>query len=388
MHKTRNMMKTRYVIAVLLLLAASYSGCRKAAVYEDAIYFTGTEQAPETKFTIDGPSGIGLTVSSSGKVEKDVTVDIKIDSGLVSSYNKSRGTAYQFLPPGSYELPQGSMIIRQGTSVSEQAKFSVLSLAQFKDGVTYCVPVSITGAGGTKVLESSRTVYLIINRTIITQAVTLSPNYFTVPGFLTATSLASVPRFSMECRIYVNQFQTANPFISSIMGIEENFLLRLGDVSIANNQLQLAGGVINGKSHPVTSKAFFATGQWYHVAAVYNNATISLYVNGVLDNYTDAGSGGVDLTGSYSGGFHIGFSAGGRLLNGYVSEARVWTKALTASELQNNLCIVDPAAKDLLAYWRFNAADASGNVTDLTGHGYTAIAARTPVWVPGIRCPR
>ncbi|MBE7172438.1 MAG: DUF1735 domain-containing protein [Williamsia sp.] len=381
-------MKTTYFFALLLLLGASYTSCRKAAAYEDAIYFTGTEQVPETKFTIDGPSSIGLTVSSSNKVEKDVAVNIKIDSSLVSSYNKARGTAYQFLPAGSYELPQSSMVLRQGTSVSEQAKFSVLSLAEFKDGVIYCVPVSITGAGNAKVLESSRTVYLIINRTIITQAVTLSPNYFTVPGFLTAISVASVPRLSMECRIFVNQFQTANPFISSIMGIEENFLLRLGDVSIANNQLQLAGGVINGKSHPVSSKAFFATGQWYHVAVVYNNSTISLYVNGVLDNYTDAGSGGVDLTGSYSGGFHIGFSAGGRLLNGYVSEARVWTKALSASELQNNLCIVDPTAKDLLAYWRFNAADASGNVTDLTGHGYTAVAARAPVWVPGVRCPK
>lgn len=382
------MYRTSYLITALILFAAVFPACRKAAAYRDAIYFTGTEQAPETKFTIDGPSGIGLTVSSSAKVEQDVPVNVKIDSGLVASYNKSKGTSYQFLPAGSYELPVSSMVIRQGTSISEPAKFSVLSLAQFKDGVTYCVPVSITGAGSTRVLESSRTVYIIINRTIITQAASMSPNYFTVPGFLAATSLASVPRLSMECRIYMNQFQTANPFISSIMGIEENFLLRLGDVSIANNQLQLAGGVINGKSHPVSSKAFFATGQWYHVAMVYNNSTISLYVNGVLDNYTDAGSGGVDLTGSYSGGFHIGFSAGGRLLNGYVSEARVWTKALTATELQNNLCFADPTAKDLLAYWRFNAADAAGNVTDLTGHGYTAVAARTITWVPGVRCPR
>lgn len=382
------MLKSKYFFIALLAITGCFTACKKAAEFEDAIYFTGTEQSPETKFTIDGPSAVALTVSSSAKVSSDVNVNMKIDSALVASYNKQKGTAYEFLPAGSYNLENSTVAITQGTSVSGAARFSVLSLANFKDGVTYCVPVTINDAGGSKVLESSRTIYVIINRTIITPAAVLSPNYFTVPSFLTATTLSSVPRVTFECRIFVNAFQTANPFISSIMGIEENFLLRLGDVSIANNQLQLAGGIIAGKSHPVTSKTFFATGQWYHVAMVYNNSTISLYVNGVLDNYTDAGSGGVNLTDSYSGGFHIGFSAGGRLLNGYVSEARVWSKALTAAELQNNLCIIDPASRDLIAYWRFNAVDATGNATDLTGHGYTAVAARTTSFVQGIRCPR
>ena len=77
----------------------------------------------------------------------------------------------------------------------------------------------------------------------------------------------------------------------------------------------------------------------------------------------------------------------GRLLNGSVSEARVWKRSLTANELQNNLCYVDPTSDGLVAYWRFNDADADGNVTDLTGHGYKAVASRSIVWVPGVRCP-
>jgi hypothetical protein len=191
----------------------------------------------------------------------------------------------------------------------------------------------------------------------------------------------------MECRVYVNGFQTANPFISSVMGIEENFLLRFGDVSVANNQLQLAGGLINTKKFPVTSKAFFSTGKWYHIAIVYNGSTMALYVDGVLDNYADAETGGINLTDNYSGGFHLGFSAGGRFLNGYVSEARVWTRALSATELQENLCYVDPASNGLLAYWRFNGTEQAGNIPDLTGHGYTAVAAKPLAWVAGVRCP-
>ena len=373
----------------MMLLAVLFFGCRKSATYHDVIYFTGTEQVPETRFTIDGPSGLGVSVTSSTKVSNDITAKIKVSPELLDAYNKSKGTAYKFLPDGSYTLSAESVTIKSGSSISESAAFNVTSLAQFTEGTIYCVPISITEAdGGIPVLESSRTIYLIINRTIITQATVMSPNYFTVPAFLTAAALSSVPKLTMECRVYFNSFQTANPFISSIIGIEENFLLRLGDVSIANNQLQLAGGLIAGKSHPVTSKTFFSTGQWYHVAVVYDGSTISLYVNGVLDNYTDAGAGGVNLTDTYSGGFHIGFSAGGRIMNGNVSEARVWTAALTANQLANNLCYVEPTSKDLLAYWRFNTTDPSGNVVDLTGHGYTAVAAKAISLVAGVRCPK
>lgn len=382
------MVKAKYLFTVLVLIAGFFTGCRKGVDYKPALFFTGTELAPEIQFTIDGPASIGVSVTSSIKVDKDITVNIQISPGLVDTYNENKGTTYEFLPQGSYELETSSIVIKNGSSVSEPAKFSVLSLAGFEEGVTYCVPITITHTDGDiPVLEASRTIYLIIKRTIITKAAVLSPNYFRVPSFQAATDLASVPRLTMECRILVNQYTTANPFISSVIGIEENFLLRFGDVSIANNQLQLAGGLINTKKFPVTSKAFFSTGQWYHVAVVYDGSRISLYVNGVLDNYTDAETGGLNLTDSYSGGFHIGYSAGGRRLNGYISEARVWTRALTATELQNNLCYVDPTSSGLLAYWRFNGDAQGNNVTDLTGHGHTAIGASAINWISGVRCP-
>jgi hypothetical protein len=41
----------------------------------------------------------------------------------------------------------------------------------------------------------------------------------------------------------------------------------------------------------------------------------------------------------------------------------------------------DPPSKDLIAYWRFNATDAGGNLIDLTGHGCTAVAARASLFV-------
>jgi hypothetical protein len=381
-------MKAKYFFTVLALLSFCI-GCRKPLEYHPVLYFTGTEQFPEVKFTVDGPSNIGISVTSSDKVTKDVTVNFKIRKELLDAYNEDKGSSFQFLPDGSFELDATSLTIKSGVNVSDPAEFKITSTADFKEGVTYCVPISITDVvGDIPVIESSRTIYLIIKRTIVTQAVSLaSSQYFTVSNFQTDPNLANIPKLTLECRIFANSFQTANPFISSIIGIEENFLLRFGDVSIPNNQLQLAGGLINSKKFPVSSKAFFATGQWYHVAIVYNGSRMTLYVNGVFDNYTDAETGGINLTDTYSGGFHIGFSAGGRYLNGYVSEARVWTRALSPAELQDNLCYVDPAANGLLAYWRFNGDATGNNVPDLTGHGYTAVAAKAISWVPAVRCP-
>lgn len=384
-------MKTKYIFTVLILLTGVFAGCKKSAPNRDVLYFTGTEQSPETKLTVDGPGSIGISVTSSTKVDKNIEVMLQLRPELVDTYNKATGKSYVVPPQGSYSLSAGNVVIKSGSNVSEAVKLSVTSLDGFKEGTTYCVPVMITNAdGGIDVLEPSRTIYVVINRTIITQAVNLAgSNYFTVGNFATDPSLTSIAELTMECRVFVNSFQAANPYISSVMGIEENFLLRFGDVSIQKNQLQLAGGLIAGKKFPVTSNTSFSTGKWYHVAVVYNGSSVTLYIDGKRDASTEASKGAITFTGTngtYLGGFHIGFSERGRYLNGYISEARVWTKALTPTQLQNNLCYVDPTTSGLLAYWRFNGADGV-NVTDLTGHGYTAVAAKTITYVQGVRCP-
>ncbi len=382
------MKKTIYLASVVILLGCLAYACKKSAQYHDVVYFTGTEQSASEKFTVDGPSGLGLSVTSSTKVTKDVTIKIQVDTTLLTAFNKLSGTAYTAPPAGSYTLSADNVVISSGTSVSSSAELSITSTDNFVQGSIYCVPVTITSVDGPlSVLEPSRTIFVLINQTIITQATVLSPNYFTVPSFQTDPTLASVPNLTLEARVYVNAFQTVNPFISSVIGIEENFLVRFGDVAIQNNQVELAGGLINGNKYPVAGNTLFSTGEWYHVAAVYNGSTISVYVNGALDNYTVAEQGGINLTDTYSGGFHVGYSADGRLTNGYVSEARVWTTAQTSAQLINNLCYVDPTSKGLLAYWRFNEVDTAGNVTDLTGHGYTAVAFKKVAFVTGVKCP-
>lgn len=369
-------------------------GCKKAADYHDVVFFTGTEESSITRFALESPSSMALTITSTEKVTSDVVVDLQIKSELVESLNETTGKNYKMLPAGSYSLSSNSVSISAGKHVSDQVMLNILSTDDFEEGVNYCVPVSILSVkgGGLSILEPQKTIFVAINKTIITQAVDLKgSNYFTVPSFIKNADLAALSEITMECRVYVNSFQASNPYISSIIGIEEKFLLRFGDVSIEKDQLQLAGGEVTlpdgskGKYQLATNEQF-SVGKWYHIAAVYNGSTMSLFVDGKQATYTQASKGVVDFSWDYMGGFHIGFSERGRFLNGYVSEARVWGKALNSAQLQENLCYVDPTSDGLVAYWRFNG-DEEGRVTDLTGHGHTAVANSGITYVQGVRCP-
>lgn len=372
-------MKTYYLLLIVFVVCL-FSACKNADDFQDVVYFTGTETSPVSKFTVDGPAEMAITVSASCKAEQKVKVQVKADPGKVEGYNQATGKVYKMLPEGSYKLSDSELTIEEGKTASTPLKISLLSVDDFEEGVVYCLPVSITGVDGLPVLEASRTIYVVFNQVIITKAASLASNYFAV-SFERDESLKSVPNVSMEARVYVNQFQSSNPYISTVMGIEENFLLRFGDVNIDPNQIQLAGG-----GFQVTGTTQFETKKWYHLAVVYDGTEIKLYINGILNGSIAAPRGNINLTDDYSGGFHIGRSVNSRYLNGAISEARVWTKALTANEILNNMCYVDPTSPGLLAYWRMNECEGQ-NVKDWTGHGWDIKAGRDIVWMEGVRCP-
>ena len=106
-----------------------------------------------------------------------------------------------------------------------------------------------------------------------------------------------------------------------------------------------------------------------------------MYIDGKFAAGTPTQGESLNIASDNSGGFYLGASyGGGRLMYGYIAEARVWTRALSVNEIANNMNYVDPASKGLLAYWRMNAwepnTEGSGNIVrDLTGHGYDAYGA-------------
>lgn len=313
------------------------------------------------------------------------------DQSMLDAYNAQTGKKYQLPPEGSCQLGSTETVIKAGNYVSESVRFSILSLDDFVEGVNYCMPLVITGTDGDMpVLEASRVMYVVINRTIISRAVDLHGRCgFNVPKFQDDPRVSALSQATMEIRVRVNSFPSANanPGISSLMGIEENFLFRFGDISIEKNQLQLAPAVIGGKKYFTTGETRYTTGKWHQVVCVYDGSSTSIYVDGKLDVKFSAGPGTINLNDDYMDGFWFGQSCGGRYLDGAISEARFWTRALTMNEIQDNACYVDPKTPGLLAYWRFNAVQEDGRVLDETGNGFDAIPHGSYTWIENVKCP-
>lgn len=368
---------------LLSLFLVFFNSCKEADELVNVVYMTGTEKTTLTRVSIDGPTEFGISATCTEKVNKDVRVEFSINSSLVDSYNSEKGTSYRALPEGVGKLEKNVSVIKSGSNISEAIMFLLTTTEGLEEGISYLVPITLVSADGYQVLESCRTVYVLLNQVIVTKALSLA-NYtrFYVPKFKENAELKSIPKISMECRVKVNKFQTRDPFISSVMGIEydENFLLRFGDVTIDNNQLQLTA------KDQVTPSDHFETGKWYHIATVFDGNTIYMYINGELAASKAATRGPVNL---YDGGdFNFGYSYDGRYLDGAISEARVWTKALTQVEIQENMCYVSPDTEGLLAYWRFNEGEGYKSV-DCTGHGYDAVSysGRNAKWIEGVKCP-
>ena len=121
-------------------------------------------------------------------------------------------------------------------------------------------------------LKGSKTICYIVRRSsAITTAVSLSNNYFEVPGFEkdspTANVVNGLTQLTFEAIIRVNRFDPKNE-ISTIMGIEQYCLFRLGDSGFPKQQLQFAANEI--KFPKADEGKLLQPSEWYHVAVTYD----------------------------------------------------------------------------------------------------------------------
>lgn len=394
--------------AGFLLLAGAW-GCGERdygvdSPFENVVYLEAAKVRPESDFTFKNTLETAtkdLCVALAYPADGDVDVELTADPSQVAVYNARHGTDCRMLDARYWKMGASRVHIQKGEVLSAPVPLTFQSLTELEIDAKYLLPVRIASAtGGVQMLASSSTLwYVVMRSSAITTAVSLKENYFEVPGFDAGSPTASVvnglEKLTYEAIIKVDAFQ---PSISSVMGIEQYCLLRIGDSNFPNAQLQFCSpGDVKFPKADKTKVLLDKT--WYHVAVTYDteNRVAVMYVDGrEQSRLEDYGNGEAVSLGKQIRGkdflFKIGHSYGEpedytRQLDGSICEVRVWGVIRSQAEIFASMYDVDPGTPGLLAYWKFN--EGSGDtVKDWTGNGNDAVAHNPAVWPDGILVPK
>lgn len=361
-----------------------------------------------------------LCVALSYSSDKDVKATISVDASLTDAFNHRYGTDYQLLPEAYLDFSPVSVTIEAGKVNSEKVSIGFKNLmGQGEDQTgameidkTYLLPVRLSSEDISTMDGSSVAYYLVKRSSAITVAAQLTDNWIEFPLMDTPGEVADayngLTALTYEALVNVDRFDLNNKDgicnISTVMGVEQYLLLRIGDANFERQCLQFDGsgngsqfGKLPSKSDP--AKKLYS-GSWYHVACTYdqNERVARIYVNGkLIDEVKEAGVAGptadnkitlamraLGMPEAYQ--FFIGKSYNDfRPLQGKIAEARVWRVARTGDEIWKNMYRIENPKdqKDLIGYWKFN--DGEGNVVkDYSWVGNHGKAVGDIIWPDGI----
>lgn len=421
------------------LIAVAFTGCKNDeydnkspfdnVVYLDVAEVSETQVTTFKKTLPDLPRKFSAVLSY--PASNAVHVGVEIDPGLVGEYNARHRTDWKMLDAKYFELSTNDLTIPAGKTVSDAVTLTLKNLdgnggvEELPIDETFLLPVTISHVeGGVSMLNSSSTAYYVVKRSsAITSAASLRDNWINFPTLDKAGPHSdlfnNLTAVTYEAIIRMDDFSKHSE-ISSIMGIENYLLLRVGDAGFPRQQIQFDGSGDSagtpgfGKFPKKDDSKLLQPGEWYHVAATYDYATreVCIYVNGKLQ------SKGTDLGNPAGTPFNLAMRAyydlflqdpvkykdykdwgntrqfflgksydDSRQLNGDMTEVRVWSVARSEQEIWNNMYDVDPQTPGLIGYWKFDEGE--GNVIrDWTGNGNDAVAENDLDWPEGIEVPQ
>lgn len=438
----------RSIITLFVLLGA-LTACERYDAddhkFDNVVYLNVSQTSPvqlatfsNNRATYDCTLQAALTYPADG----DVQVSLEVDPSLVAAYNARYGTQWPMLDEKYYTLSAAETTIAAGRTVSDPVTLQLRELmgeGEEQTGAlpldeTFLVPVRISGAS-MDVLRGSDVAYYVVKRSsAITVAAQLGAgnwiNFPTLDKYGTNSSAWNgLTAMTYEALIYIDQFATTDAEglpvnISSVLGVEQYLLLRIGDTNFERQQLQFDGsgsGSQFGKFPGKDATKNLEAGRWYHVACTYDQAarTVRIYVDGQLQSEesgvgiaTQSEDNRINLAmralydyylnnptedneKKYGGfvdayQFFIGKSYDEkRPLNGKIAEARVWSVARTPEQIWENMYNVENPADDptLLGYWKFNEG-AGNTVRDYSMYGNDGVAESDITWPSGIEIPK
>lgn len=373
----------------LMLFAGGFTSCQEdlenydVKIYNssDAVsrFFVEEEMDTESRF---------VQASIAKQLDSDVTFTFVADASLVNEYNAIYSDNATMLPSDYFEIPEPIAKVVAGKITSNAVEVVFKNLKSLDKTKTYVLPVTIQNSN-IDVLASKRTTYFVLKEaSLVNFSANLKDNNVRV-NFHDAAPLNNLTTLTAEALVKVDAFADGRGSnISTVMGVENHFLIRFGDTA-PNNQLQIATN-----SDKLTSSDWVCkTGKWTHIAVTYNQSTktVQVYIDGkkrteqVFTSFNGPVSWGKyfeEESGDETRSFWIGYSyESSRYLDGDICECRIWNRVLTEEEInsENHFYKVDPTSEGLVAYWKFN--EGQGDVIkDYSSYGNDGKASNGLVW--------
>ena len=319
-----------------------------------------------------------LSITMPRPAEKTINATFVVAPSLVSTYNKCYGANAVILPEECYNVVNNKVTVDAGSVKSTDATFEFTNLGNLDRELVYVLPVEAKTEDIELVSAASKYYFVFRAGALINVVTNMSRNYLTVQ-WSDYNEVNNMKKITMEALIYPREFRDP---ISTVMGIEGKFLMRIGDAGFPNNQIQIATN--RGNFPDGDSNKGLQTKMWQHVALTVDceNNEYKIYVNGRLQSEGYHSLGAINIQGNGSDrDFLIGKSYDdNRWFEGDMSEVRVWKVVRTQEEIASHIYNVDPQTPGLVGYWKMDDNTSAFRVVDATGHGNDAVAAGALSW--------
>lgn len=385
-----------FLFALSGVIAAAFVGCKNEDLgehhFNDKLYISSAAFTDEMliKNTVSGYSR-DITVGIPSPVAGDIEAEIGVAADLLDQYRMAYydpdvellGEEFYQIENPQTRIPAGSV-----TSIPVTVKFLGTNLLDREK--RYVLPVSILSSRGMEILESARTLYFLFKGSALINVVAdLDDQAYASPSWSGNADVANgLEQFTLEALINPNKL---DKMISTVMGIEDRFLIRLGDAGVPANQIQIA----TKRGNRSNADLQIETNRWYHLAVTFDDGDIKVYLDGVEKLSGSVSMSSVDLGVKHNVGdenedgvgarfFWVGYSYDSkRCFNGKMSEVRIWNRALTAEEINapDHFYSVESDSEGLISYWKFDEDDrASGTIADRTANGNDMYVVNTIKW--------
>ena len=370
------------VIALAAAFALASCQTEKEALAEhhfDNKLYINTQTVSEELLFKPGASDVvrTLNIATALKAEEELSGVLVADPSLLRAFQ----TEYKMpeavaLPSSCCSIDNPELTILKGSNSSAPANITFTNLGSLNRNLVYVMPIALKNVTDINVIASKTVVYYVFKGAALINVVcNFTENRAGAKEWKTPDKFKNMSKFTAEVLVRQNQ---AGRLISTLMGTEGGYLLRIGDAGVPDTQLQIACS-----SNQTNSNMTFTLGKWTHVACVFDSGYTTVYFDGkkVLDR---AAAGRSSVTwGAYGNDkgeasgryFWLSYSyAGDRYLDGEMSEVRIWDHCLTEEEInaETHFYTVEPDSEGLIAYWKLDDGsgtllkDSSPNGNDLT----------------------